>query len=77
MRISREFDVRAADRIVTAGVVEPLRERLSADPLLLLTFATDRVASLTSGEDGLLNTRLRSAAEESARRGQPVEFADF
>jgi len=31
---------------------------------------------LTSGEDGLLNTRLILAAEESARRGEPVELGD-
>ena len=29
---------------------------------------------LTSGEDGLLNTRLILAAEESARTGRPVEI---
>jgi len=29
---------------------------------------------LTSGEDGLLNTRLIIAAEESARKGVPVKL---
>ena len=32
---------------------------------------------LTSGEDGLLNTRLILAAEESARTGRPVEIESF
>jgi predicted dehydrogenase len=32
---------------------------------------------LTSGEDGLLNTRLIIAAEESARKGLPVKLRDL
>ena len=37
----------------------------------------DGKTPLTSGEDGLLNTRLLKAAEESARRGESVALADF
>jgi len=32
---------------------------------------------LTSGEDGLLNTRLIIAAEESARKGVPVKLRNL
>jgi predicted dehydrogenase len=34
----------------------------------------DGKSPLTSGEDGLLNTRLILAAEESAQKGVPVEL---
>ena len=37
----------------------------------------DGKTPLTSGADGLLNTRILLAAEESARLGKPVALADF
>jgi len=37
----------------------------------------DGKAPLTCGEDGLRNTRLILAAEESARRGAPVDLAEI
>jgi predicted dehydrogenase len=37
----------------------------------------DGLAPLTSGADGLLNTRMLLATEESVRRGETVELAEF